>query len=342
MSVHQCIYCLQYKDDCEFNREHVVPRMMGRYQNGYVLNDFQVCTECNSYFCNNLENLIALDSYEALLRAQHLNANMSDGHRLRDMRIRLLGDDGIFKGIPFSAVTDQSNPHRIHFDVPPLVGIISNSENNEYDYYSLLELPEATEEAISRIASSANPIINTGIPIEELTPALIQKGYPVDRYKYSEQPTSELHQSQDILVKINVKIDSILRRVCAKTVFNYLCYSKGVEYVLNPCFDAVRKYIRNGEWSEDIWFLYSIGPVSFVELPNHTAHVVGYMWYPENGFWTLCGCLTWFGDITYIFKLGKTAQAVQTFNKLESTKMACFNNVDGTISVIDAIHVYEG
>lgn len=34
---HKCIYCKKEKDASEFNREHVVPRMMGTYENGFVL-----------------------------------------------------------------------------------------------------------------------------------------------------------------------------------------------------------------------------------------------------------------------------------------------------------------
>lgn len=77
-------------------------------------------------------------------------------------------------------------------------------------------------------------------------------------------------------------------------------------------------------------------------MPNNTAHVVGYMWYPENGQWIFCGCLTWFGELTYIFSLGKTGNKVQKLNVLDSTKMACFNNVNRTIIEDDAVHIYGG
>ena len=130
--------------------------------------------------------------------------------------------------------------------------------------------------------------------------------------------------------------------MCAKTVLNYLCYSKGREFVCNSSFNAIRKYIRYGEWSDDLWFQYSQGPVSTAKMPNETAHIVGYMWYPEKELWILCGCLTWFGELTYVFKMGETSQKVQTVNKLDSTKMACFNNVDQTIIEDDAVHIYRG
>lgn len=117
---------------------------------------------------------------------------------------------------------------------------------------------------------------------------------------------------------------------------------QGKEFVLDSSFDAIREYIRYGNWSDQLWFRYSKGPVSTVEMPNDTAHVVGYMWYREHGEWIFCGCLTWFGDLTYIFKLGKTSQKVQKINVLDSTRMACFNNVHRIITEDDAVHIYGG
>lgn len=82
------------------------------------------------------------------------------------------------------------------------------------------------------------------------------------------------------------------------------------------------------------------GPISTAEMPNETAHVVGYMWYPENSHWVFCGFLTWFGDFTYVFKLGDTDLKVQKVNMLHSTRVANFNNVDRTIAEDDAVHIF--
>lgn len=75
-------------------------------------------------------------------------------------------------------------------------------------------------------------------------------------------------------------------------------------------------------------------------MPNETAHVVGYMLYPEGESWTLCGCLTWFGELTYVFKLGITEQNVERINVLPCTKMAYFNNVDRQIAEDESTFVF--
>lgn len=68
IKMYTCIYCKKEKDDDAFNREHVIPRMMGRYINALVLSNYQICQECNSYFSKEIEDKILLDSYEAFLR----------------------------------------------------------------------------------------------------------------------------------------------------------------------------------------------------------------------------------------------------------------------------------
>ena len=84
---HTCIYCKQVKDENDFNREHVVPRMMGRYTDGLVLSQYQVCEECNSYFSKEIENKVGLNSYEAFLRMKSGTKRMSNGRKVDGTRI---------------------------------------------------------------------------------------------------------------------------------------------------------------------------------------------------------------------------------------------------------------
>ena len=343
MEKHKCIYCLEEKRKDEFNREHVVPRMMGTYQDGFVLNDNQVCEECNKYFSRNIENAISLNSFEGLLRMQHGSRVMSEGRALKGHRISLIGNEGVFKGLNFSVFADSTNDERIHLDISPCIGIIRDIDNNEYDYYALDKVPEATDEILSRIKGiKAGLVTAGGLKQADADVILKAKGYLSNDYKYSEEPVADLHGKADFDTTIKFSIDAIVRRVCAKTVFNYLCFSKGKEYVLQPRFDEIRKYIREGIWSENLWFRYSQEPVSAIDLPNDTAHSVGYMLFPNDGYWVLCGCVTWFGQLTYVFKLGITDIAITRFNMLPGTKMAYFNNENSTISEEDAVFIYGG
>ncbi len=342
MATHKCIYCLNEKDESEFNREHVVPQMMGTYQNGYVLNKYQVCKECNSYFSTELEDKIGLDSYEALLRMQHKTKPISDGHSLRENRVIITGQEDIFSGLQFDAISDSNNPYRMALKALPRIGIINDIEKQEYTYFTLENLPIASNETIEKINKAQTPIINTGIPEADAQKVLLEKGYLIKPYKYSEVQITDLYTKSEILTSINIKIDSIVRRLSAKTVLNYLCYVKGVEFVLRPELDDIRKYIRYGIWNDDLWFEYSKGPITTIEMPNNTAHTVGYMWYSKDTHWNLCGCVTWFGDLTYTLHLAKDIKPIKKFNFLDSTHIAVFDNVDRTITIDDAVHIFGG
>lgn len=143
------------------------------------------------------------------------------------------------------------------------------------------------------------PIINTGIDKDILEIRLEEKGYLTGKYSYFERSVTDFYEGTEFLTMVDMKIDTYMRRLCTKTFFNYLCYSKGKEFVLDSNFDLIREYIRYGKWTDQLWFRYSRGPVSSVQIPNETVHVVGYMWFTENDKWILCGSLTWYGDLTY-------------------------------------------
>ena len=158
MAKHKCIYCLCEKDESEFNREHVVPRMMGTYENGFVLNKCEVCQECNSFFSKELEVNIGLNSMESFLRIQK-GKPMSDGNRFRKGRVSFTGTEGLFKGLEFTPVVDSSKSEKMHFEISPKIGILKSEAPIEYDYYDLDDLPTASTEVISFLKSKNNAII---------------------------------------------------------------------------------------------------------------------------------------------------------------------------------------
>lgn len=346
---YTCIYCKQEKDERKFNREHVVPRMMGRYTDGFVLSEHQVCEECNSYFSREIEDKIGLDSYEALLRMRLGTKRMSDGRRIRSNRLSIIGEEGIFKGIKFIPISDSQSSERVSFEIVPCIGLKKDRE--EYEYFSIEDIPEATEEVMERLKEYDSPIIQFGYEAEEVTAVLREKGYINDKLIYSEKKISEEYTKDNFLTSIKFSIDSIVRRVCAKTIFNYLCWSNSPEFMLEPKFDTLRRYIRYGEWDDSLWFRYSVGYVTAATPPNDTAHVVGTMISFENGVCELLGCITWFGEITYILKICEIPPAgVHNIGngltglelpKIE-TKFTYFNNETAEITTENATFIYGG
>ncbi|MEA4893354.1 MAG: HNH endonuclease [Peptococcaceae bacterium] len=85
----KCIYCLQTKPVSDFNREHVISRFMGTYENAVVLNHNEVCKECNDFFCENLENALSFDSLEGLLRTERLPKKMKTQRAIDRTRLQV-------------------------------------------------------------------------------------------------------------------------------------------------------------------------------------------------------------------------------------------------------------
>ena len=345
---YTCIYCKKEKEDEEFNREHVVPRMMGRYTDGFVLSDHQVCQECNSFFSREIEDKIGLDSYEALLRMRSGTKKMKNGHKVRNNRLSIIGAEGLFKGLRFTPISDSNSPERFSLEIEPCIGFRKNDE--DYEFYSIDNIPQATEEVLSELKKYESPIIQFGYTREQADFALREKGYINDKSTYVEKEISKEYGESDFLTSIQFSIDSIVRRVCAKTIFNYLCWSNSAEFMLDSRFDALRRYIRYGEWDDSLWFRYSIGYVTVATPPNDTSHVVGTMLNFNNGVCELLGCVTWFGEITYILKIceipptsehdlgGLKGLVMPTID----TKFTYFNNETSEITSEDAMFVYAG
>lgn len=343
-----CIYCKELKEENEFNREHVVPRMMGRYTNGLVLSEHQVCQKCNSYFSSEVENKISLDSYEAFLRMKSGTKKMSEGKRIGHTRIKLLGADGIFKGLPFTAVSDTSED-RMHFEIDKCVGF--KISDDEYEYCRLEDVTEATEERLNELKKYSVPIIHFGYEQREVQDVLTSKGYINKNATCSTDGLEQRFNSKDFTTSIKLSVDSFARRVCAKTVFNYICLNSSSEELLKPQYDLLRRYIRYGEWNDDLWFRMSMGFVSAAVPPNATSHVVGTMIYPSGDGVELLGCVTWFGEITYIFKIcniesndvtvlpnGQIVHALPYIN----TKFTYFDNESTKVIDENATFIYGG
>lgn len=88
----RCIYCLDEKAVGEFNREHVVPRALGRFRHSPTLaapRAHRVCTSCNHLLGARLDIGLARSSWEAVLRLQLGVVPLSRAAKLRYDRLRI-------------------------------------------------------------------------------------------------------------------------------------------------------------------------------------------------------------------------------------------------------------
>lgn len=224
MQTSKCIYCLQEKNISEFNSEHVVSRFIGKYEDAYTLHESQVCKECNDYFCTTLENDLSFDSLEGLLRIEHSPKAIHVQRSIGRNRLKAVGNNGIFKNLPFYFTSAPSQANNIQIVVPPLVGIILDQQADEYEYFSLDSIPQCDDSMMARIAGVKTPFITFNCNGDEASKALKSKGYDISKAKYSGGLNLEDISSESVIdTTINCLVDNKVVRLAAKNLFNFLC-----------------------------------------------------------------------------------------------------------------------
>ena len=301
METSKCIYCLEEKPISEFNREHVISRFMGTYENAYVLGDAQVCKACNSYFCDNMENILSFDSLEGLLRTENLQRPMKHKRAIGMSRLKVTGNNDIFKGLTFYFSSNPNNPNNIQTEPAPAIGLSLDEAQHLYEFFSLENLPICDNTIRARMASSKKPVIIWHYPELEVCNALKNNGFDLSNADILTDTT----EVQSLIAKIKYTVDSLSSRLALKNLFNYLCYTYGKDYVLQPFFDNLRKYIRYGELISS--FRFNIYNPKILQIPSsaNCSHAIGLAWTAIGKQIHLCGIVSWFQTITYVFDLGQ-------------------------------------
>ncbi len=326
----KCIYCLKDKDRKEFNTEHVVSQCFGTYTGqAAVLNHYEVCEECNTYFNKTFENVINLDSIETVERMR-FGRPMKDGIRQLKQRTKVFIASGILEGIEVTPTVNNAADERMMLGYSNMIGIRKIQNEIKYDFFTIENIPELDEDRLKFIRENQYGIISFGYSPEEVENALNNKGWVIEAKSYEESGLSELlAKEKSYKVTTTDWNDSIKRRFAAKNVFNFLCYEKGRDFVLKKEFDPIRQYIRNGVWDQSLFFSFTFAPSKEIDLPNEHAHALAYLWCPDDGKnWSLYGTVTWYGKMTYNFKLCNTSILVSrlTSNILPSTEALYCDN----------------
>lgn len=314
--LQQCIYCLDWKRSSLFNREHVVSRMFGTYDNAYVLNCCEVCKDCNSFFSTKLENMVSMDSYEGLLRTQYLQRkHHANGRQIGRTRLFLEGKNELFNGLRLYVSENPNNPQNIQIEVAPAVGIIKCASRDEYNYYTLSEIPVMNDELRDTIMNSKTPIIVFGYSEEEVKTVLSSKGYDLTKAKYEgDLDFSSVTSETSVLVQIKSKVDNVLFRLAAKNVMNYCCYKFGKEFVLDNRFDNIRSFARYGNVKTSTMMCVNNGGIQGIPENVEKGHIIGTALTAVDTLY-LCGFVSWFGAITYSFLIEKCPN-IKTFPRM--------------------------
>jgi hypothetical protein len=238
----ECIYCRQ--PITRPPREHVIPEAFGRFEHAPVLHC--VCARCNHFFSTELELVFARKSGEGYAR-------LYSGLRPEIARTPTTDVTGIDLPGPWhgARVQIRANPAGgvPIFEIVPQVAF---KTANELLWIAERDLTPARVKAVSGQEIEAKIVCNSDEEFERLAAKL--KDLDIIPTILSRQDTKSFPVER-LRVGIPYHVDHVMARCVAKIAFNYLAWTMGPPFLMNPCFDEVRAYILRGEFAPGQSFL---------------------------------------------------------------------------------------
>jgi len=274
----KCVYCVEDKPLSSFTKvEHVMPQSFGLFTNNLTLVN-TVCDDCNQYFGDNLEIVMARDTFEGASRFEFElktpKAFKSLGKRSR-MRIKIA--EGECKGA-YVYREYSKEQDKIVIKPVPQIGFLKN-EPAEYEYFLLDQIPHRSyldENGFDM--KHPRGIKAFGIDVDTARQILSEKGI---KFEYQGEAGPSENPKEDWLCKVDGLIDSTIFRTVAKIAFNYLAYWEGRDFLLHQSFDPLRIFIRYGKQAEYPLVRVDDNPIlgdEPVEGRRRLGHIVTVNW----------------------------------------------------------------
>lgn len=242
----RCIYCLEEQPATDFTADHVMPRMLGKFRGFPTLHD-AVCGACNQYFGKEVEIVLGRDSHVGL---QRLTLGQKHAAKAAQFRGRLV-ELTVPPGSPWEGARLSVGPSRdessIVINLVPQIGIRREVELN----WNFLD-EAAFRKADDNLLGLGHPkarvlfrVLATDAATSALLLDLVRQRVPRFRIDGALPPPPVRDGQLD--VQIVSTVDRVLARAIAKIAFNYLVLQAGTAFMLDPEFDAVRRFIRHGD-----------------------------------------------------------------------------------------------
>lgn len=237
-TVLRCIYCKKFGGP--FGREHVIPRAFGTFGPETMVLTREVCADCNQHLGKELDEILARDTFEALLRAEKLSPRRDKRDRFKARRILIRVPDelkfGDYRGAQM-AIDWKTRKLR------PLDQVIVRDEEGKLHSFTKEEIVNADEKLFRDRAPASIQVIGTPTEVKLLQEMAISKGARVTAEPTDIEPPPASAEPS-VFLETQGLIDDIVWRGIAKIAFNYLAKIQGATYVLDEKFDHIREFIK--------------------------------------------------------------------------------------------------
>lgn len=294
-----CIYCQNEKPQTEYNREHVLPYSFGKFSNALVLHDM-VCKECNKYFGDKLDIVLARGSMQGAMRYFQGVRPLTNFDQVLKKRVKLAARtkyDRDFREVEFVKTPEGEGPAFI----PGLI-YFSKSEEKE-TFVSLKALETGKCNDIQNLDSEQLIILSYR---DEDTKNRIQEALKL--YNKGIEILDDIPGPQTgdkVLVAVDaIMEDALMNRAIAKIAFNYLAFTQGKEFVERPMFNPIRSYIRKESSPQK--FVKKINPIKLFGDPQEARRRKGHVTTVDlsSDKRTVIGIVEFFTTFAYQVNLG--------------------------------------
>jgi hypothetical protein len=173
----ECIYCGERKPETAFNREHVIPEAFGKFEHNFVVLKI-VCSDCNTYFGNNLDDVLSRDSMEGLQRFESGLTPATSKHRLGRGRLKSSLRGTEFEGAKLEWRAAEDGSPGLVVNLLPQIGVGSDP-GGPFEWFTLKEMPSLVELR----AKGIGPAIHLrvwGCEAAEAREVLVARGFKGD------------------------------------------------------------------------------------------------------------------------------------------------------------------
>lgn len=238
--MRRCIYCLEYRDESMFDRDHVIPQAFGTFEPDNMVIHC-VCRKCNGGLGRTIEQKMARDSMEAIERIKKgLKKPAEWKARGANGSIRVeVTQEGPTKGVSgyYGIGPDGAS---LTVDIAPTIGI-SKTEDGPFEWFMPEKFP-AKSSLSSRGFEKGDTfyIAYWGMPRDAAAQVLGAQGYEFNSVA-ERWPTTE-----PVAVHVYAQIGNSEFRTACKIAMNYVAATRGANYVMLPQFNEARSFIING------------------------------------------------------------------------------------------------
>lgn len=238
--IGQCIYCTRV--DVPLNREHCIPEAFGTYGGQTIVLRQHVCRDCNSALGRDLDEILARDSFEGLIRASLLRPKRKRPDRYRSQFTELRYEDDDRLGLVRGARLIMDWNTRCPKLIPQ---ILVRLETGQLKSYGQKELLAVQDGAFKNLPPGSVRALSEPEDSEILASMIEQarsKGANFTKpAEYVALPPSATKPQEKFEIQ-GVMNDRVWRAI-ARIAFNYLAWNQGPRYVLQDRFDPIRHFI---------------------------------------------------------------------------------------------------